>query len=206
MEQEKSNKGVIALLVIIIVALAALCVLFATGKINFRSNNQNNNNQSNVGSKDNNQNSSINDEIINSVKVVAGKYQYKDDRAVDSENKPNPTTFTLDLYENGTFKYQLNDQYTPVGVIGNYTIEKNKIILNYLFNTGSSSDLNITKGTKELTIDTENSITGSVKSKDHKSNINVKFKKSSENTDEFDFNTLLMIGVHQQTKIDEANM
>ena len=45
MEQEKNNKGVIALLVVIIVILSALCILFATGTINLKSNVANNNNQ-----------------------------------------------------------------------------------------------------------------------------------------------------------------
>ena len=37
MEKEKSNKGVIALLIVIIFILAVLCVLFATNTINFKS-------------------------------------------------------------------------------------------------------------------------------------------------------------------------
>lgn len=45
MENQKNNKGVIALLVVIIVILSALCILFATGTINLKSNAANNNNQ-----------------------------------------------------------------------------------------------------------------------------------------------------------------
>ena len=216
MEQEKNNKGVNLLLVILVAVLAVLCVLFATGTINLKSNEvtDGNGNQSSENTKTSikennggtNQSSNSGNETINSVSTVAGKYQYKDDSIVDFENKPNPTTFTLNLYENGTFRYQLNDQYAPVGSIGNYIVENDKIILNYLFNTGSSSDINTTKGTKEFTFDSHFNIIGSVKSKDHKSNINVIFKKSSDNVDEFDFNTWLMIGVHQQEKLDDANM
>lgn len=38
MEQEKNNKGVIVLLIVLVVILAVLCVLFATGTVSFKSN------------------------------------------------------------------------------------------------------------------------------------------------------------------------
>lgn len=47
MENQKNNKGVIALLIIIIVILSTLCVLFATDTINFNSKGNNNNELSN---------------------------------------------------------------------------------------------------------------------------------------------------------------
>ena len=43
MENQKNNKGVIALLIVIIVILLTLCILFATGKISFNSNDVDNN-------------------------------------------------------------------------------------------------------------------------------------------------------------------
>ena len=43
MESQKSYKGVIALLIIIIIVLSALCILFATGTISFKSSNVDNN-------------------------------------------------------------------------------------------------------------------------------------------------------------------
>ena len=42
MEKQNNNKGVIALLIVIIVILATLCVLFATGTISFNTNKANN--------------------------------------------------------------------------------------------------------------------------------------------------------------------
>ena len=45
MENKNNNKGVIALLIVIIVILAVLCVLFATGTISFTSKSVENNNQ-----------------------------------------------------------------------------------------------------------------------------------------------------------------
>ena len=44
MENQRNNKGVIALLIVIIVVLIALCTLFATGTISFKSNNVDTNN------------------------------------------------------------------------------------------------------------------------------------------------------------------
>jgi hypothetical protein len=53
-ENQKNNKGVIALLIVIIIILSALCVLFATGTISFNSNKVNDN-DSNENINDNNQ-------------------------------------------------------------------------------------------------------------------------------------------------------
>lgn len=54
MEDQKNNKGVIALLAVIIIILVALCVLFATGTISFKSNQVNNdNNQLSENTTDN---------------------------------------------------------------------------------------------------------------------------------------------------------
>ena len=47
MEQEKNNKGIIILLAVLVVILTILCVLFATGTINSKSNEVNNNSQTN---------------------------------------------------------------------------------------------------------------------------------------------------------------
>jgi len=67
-ENQNNNKGVIALLIVIIVILATLCVLFATGTISFNSNNINNNEIN----QDNNENNNINDknETIN-IKILS---------------------------------------------------------------------------------------------------------------------------------------
>ena len=43
MENQKNNKGVIALLIVIIVILSTLCILFATDTISFNTNKENDN-------------------------------------------------------------------------------------------------------------------------------------------------------------------
>ena len=56
MENQKNNKGIIALLIVIIVILSALCILFATGTISFNSNKVNENDINNSENVDNNSN------------------------------------------------------------------------------------------------------------------------------------------------------
>ena len=72
MENQNNNKGVIALLIVIIVILATLFVLFATGTISFNSNNINNNEINQDNNENNNENNNINDknETIN-IKILS---------------------------------------------------------------------------------------------------------------------------------------
>ena len=53
MENQKNNKGVITLLIVIIIILSALCVLLSIGTISFKSN-EVNTNKSNDNVTDNN--------------------------------------------------------------------------------------------------------------------------------------------------------
>ena len=66
MENQKNNKGVITLLIVIIVILSVLCVLFATGTISFNTNKANDN-ETNENVNDNNNNEN------NISKLDAGK-------------------------------------------------------------------------------------------------------------------------------------
>ena len=66
MEQEKNNKGVIVLLIVLVVILAVLCVLFATGTISFNSNSVNNGNDQSNGSVSENNNTATDNTIDNS--------------------------------------------------------------------------------------------------------------------------------------------
>ena len=69
MEKQKNNKDVIALLIVIIVILSALCILFATGTINFKTNKINDNtvnenNKQNDNVTDNDESNLLNSNII----------------------------------------------------------------------------------------------------------------------------------------------
>ena len=78
MENQKNNKGVIALLIVIIVILSALCILFATGTISFNSNKANddevNENINDTNDDNNVQTSNIKVEDIKEIFEVAYNY------------------------------------------------------------------------------------------------------------------------------------
>ena len=79
MENQKNNKGVITLLIVIIVILSALCVLFATGTISFNSNKVNDN-DINENINDNNQVDDNTNDDSNTVNMqnMVGEYNGKD--------------------------------------------------------------------------------------------------------------------------------
>lgn len=66
MENKKNNKGVIAILIVIIIILSTLCVLFATGTIKYETNNITNNiNNDETNGTNNNELSSFEKEKVN---------------------------------------------------------------------------------------------------------------------------------------------
>lgn len=88
---------------------------------------------------------------------IKGLYSFVGEKTNTEGNEFTPT-WQLYLSENGTFNYKLST-LSSFGTIGNYIITDNKIILNYLFNTNSSSSLEITSGTKTLQINEDKTIT-----------------------------------------------
>jgi hypothetical protein len=109
---------------------------------------------------------------------------------IDGEDKD--VSFTLYLLDDGTFKYEYS-AYAPIGVIGNYIIDNDTIILNYLFSTNSGTDLEVTEGTKKLIItDDEQIIDNNYKYKDDNKNIDsIKLSYKGEVDTNFNiYNTL----------------
>jgi len=89
-ENQKNNKGVIALLIVIIIILSALCVLFATGTISFKSNdvdnneiNQDVNENNNKNDLENNNSNISNDDKVENDIVVDYKLESKTNIKVD---------------------------------------------------------------------------------------------------------------------------
>ena len=186
------DRGLVYFFGVISIALTILCILFGVKSLRER--------------PDKNQGDPDNNGPLFTVENLVGRYQYRDDTVVDSEGKSNPTDFTLNLYGNGIFRYVLNDQYAPVGVVGNYTINGNTLILNILFNTGSSTDIDITKGVKTFTVDQNYNINGVVRSKFNNGDIKVVLAKTTNEVDEFDLSNFLTIGVHTQDNVVEPRM
>ena len=76
MDNQNNNKGIIALLIVIIVILSALCILFATGTISFNTNKVNDNDV-NANLNDNNQDNEDNNVITLTVDEEKGLELYK---------------------------------------------------------------------------------------------------------------------------------
>lgn len=87
---------------------------------------------------------------------MEGVYIFTD---IELGNKEENVPFIAKLYlwKNGTFKYE-RSTFAPIGEIGNYIIEDDKIKLNYLFGTNSGAGFVYKKGTKELKINSYDSI------------------------------------------------
>lgn len=141
----KNNKVVISLLIVLIVILSTLCILFATGTISFKPNDVDNNgtNKNVVGE---------NNEIAKyDYKSIKGLYKYTSETMKDDTGNEYNASYNLYLYENGTFNYRMTTMGI-FGYMGNYIIENNTIILNYLFETNSGAEIDVTTGTKTITI------------------------------------------------------
>ena len=96
---KKNNKGVIVLLIVIIVMLVALCVLFATGTINFKTNDnsvdninnqENTNGNNNVINDTNDANSNI-EEKNNSNNQVTDNMNFIREKRITLIEEPNCT-------------------------------------------------------------------------------------------------------------------
>ena len=77
MENQKNNKTVIVLLIIIIAILSALCVLFATGTISFKSNNTEVNNPNQSANKNNDSDQNNNNSETKNIKTEDIKEIFK---------------------------------------------------------------------------------------------------------------------------------
>ena len=149
MEQEKNNKGAIILLVALVVILAVLCVLFATGTINFKS-------ETLKDSTTNTTETDSNNSVLYTVENIRGAYKYISEEMTDDNGNKFTASYYLTLYSNGLFEYRMATM-APFGYIGNYTINDNKITLNYLFGTTSGYGINVLdkEQTKEIVIDSD---------------------------------------------------
>ena len=94
---------------------------------------------------------------------TSNNYSYSDIQgfykgvARDKEEEETNREYELYLSENGTYLY-INYVGSQVGTIGNYIVKGDKIILNYLFDTGNDISLTATEGKKTLNIGKNNSI------------------------------------------------
>lgn len=93
----------------------------------------------------------------------------------DGENRK----YELYLSETGTFIY-VNYVDSETGIVGNYTIVDDQIILNYLFSKGNDAELTATEGKKVLKIGENNIITDSKPENTNSSSLELSKEKNSQ--------------------------
>lgn len=99
MENQKSNKGIISVLVIVIFILLVLCFLFATGTINFKSNDVNVDN--NLSEQNNLNNDTINKVDSNIIDQFIGIYTYEGEYVEREENAAGNYDIEDDAWKTG---------------------------------------------------------------------------------------------------------
>lgn len=113
----------------------------------------------NEKANENNKVNSLNEETSNnySYSDIQGFYKGV---ARDKDEEETNREYELYLSENGTYLY-IDYLEAQVGTIGNYIVNGDKIILNYLFAIGNDISLTATEGKKTLNIGKNNLITDS---------------------------------------------
>ena len=129
MENQKNNKGVIALLIVIIVILSALCVLFATGTISFKSNDvANNETNENINDDNNVENNDENNSIINDTKEETTDKYFYDVKDLNVKALPEYQVFgdiskNKNVVETVDFGFE-KDYSAYLDLSGNVTVQK----------------------------------------------------------------------------------
>ena len=143
MENEKKNNGtLVGILIGIVLTLLVVGGLFVTGTIGFKTNTTTDNGQDNLVTENNSNNVDTKDVAMEySYDKVAGYYEAKinekDEGAIEGDS--GVTTYSLYLYENGTFSFRWAHM-ASAGFIGNYIIKNNTIILNPIYDTNSGAE------------------------------------------------------------------
>ena len=142
------------------------------GKIDFISETINSTNvaqnQENANDVEKNGDSSSNQAKAQSYSTIKGVYE---------NNR-----YQLILLDDGTFLYDFPND-SPKGVLGNYTISQDEILLKYLYRHGGDYSKTATQGQKTLKINADNSITDY---KPEDANKSITLKKTSSNISQED--------------------
>lgn len=127
-----------------------------------------------------------------SYKDISGVYKFNKKVQFNGEN--DEITCILYLYKNGTFNYQ--HQATIVqGILGNYIIDNDTIILNKLFRHGNDLSLGTTRGELKLKLNEDYTITDSNNSFGIEETKNITFKKlSTKEEQEYSKDSFDLIG------------
>ena len=106
----------------------------------------------------------LNENLYNQIK---GLYEYEVTEIDLGEDDNDNYLFRLQMFENGTFRYEyMPGKGAVTGFIGNYIIVGKKIVLNKLFLTGSDVSLITTNGQSEMQLN-DNGTISILNSKDY---------------------------------------
>ena len=150
----EKNKGLVVSVIVLLVA-----VLLLGGYIIY---DKTNSNDVKITKKVENVKEADDKKVKYTYKSIAGVYKFTSN-PYGEENESDD--FTLSLFENGVFHYE-QSRMVNSGFFGNYTINNNKINLNYIFMHGSDAALHTIIGDDNkskyindtLTISSENTI------------------------------------------------
>ena len=131
------------------------------------------------------------DDVLDYPSTVFAEYIASLD-LIDNDNSQDSVSVKLSLYNNGVFEY-VYSYGVPTGVLGNYVIDGDKVVLTAWFNTGSDVQLLVTKGTKYLTINQNGNIVDTVSDgyKLKNGEKTIELVKGKELTDSFDVSNKL---------------
>lgn len=159
MENQKNNKGVIALLIVIIVILATLCVLFATGTINLSNKESVNNNQNENTNTQEETNSSYlstvcTAEVYDKLEILSIENKTEKIGAMGGSTKSYNVTTTVTKEHNYTSMPENNELYANDMMGTLYVLYKNKLYYTSQKETISKyCSSNETNGSTKLTCD-----------------------------------------------------
>ena len=144
---QKSNTGLIVLIIILVIAVIGLGGFIAYDKVI--------NSKSEVKEADVEEieETKEEDKATYNYSTVKGVYTFEGEQDANGD----ADRYTISLSENGLYHYEAY-KYAEAGQIGNYTIVGDEIHLNQIFLHGSDAALSVESGTKVLKINSEEEI------------------------------------------------
>lgn len=136
---------------------------------------------------------------------MRGLYTFESELTKDENGNEYKKSYTLYLYENGTFRYR-NSTFVPTGYIGNYIIIDNKIKLNYLYSTNSGVGIFAEKGSTEITINNNENITmqEDLLDRNNKNGVTLNKDESSEKIKQYEKTTINDL-IEQEEKMNQSH-
>ena len=191
---KETNKKIIITLMIIVLLLCVLFILAITGEVS-------------INSKVKSTNLSVKniEKTTYTYEEIKGLYSFESELTKDENDNEYKKSYTLYLYENGTFRYR-NSTFAPTGYIGNYIIIDDKIILNYLYSTNSGVGIFAAKGSTEIKIINNNELLmlEDLLDKNNKNGVTLKRDISSEKTSQYEKTTVNDL-IEQEEKMNQIH-